>query len=915
MNTQAQIGATREDVQTGPSRKGLPAALERQLYKTPHSFVDYLPWVEYLDDAGAVLLEDGTSVGAAFEIQPIGTEGRMESYLVDVRNAIENALQDSFDEFDVAPWVIQTYTFDEPHLDQLADDLRQYVAPAAAGSEYTDAYLAEAERHYQGIAKKGGLFVDDDVTKCEWSGRVRKNYMVIYRRLGRGYKGNEYDIDLTPVESLNEAIDKFSNALKPVGLTPKRLTGAEFHHWLQWLLNPSTDLYGGDIKQFLRAIRHDDESLPFGNAFSETLLYNYPRSDMEHKCWWFGETPMRCIYMDGIRKRPSIGHTAGEIQRGDAINAMMDQLPEGTVMVSTVVIVPQDTVELHIEAIERAAIGDSVASSRTRTDCEQGKRIMGERHKFYRAKYAFYLKADGLDELNRATNRARAILLNYGFRAVAVKDDIKALDNFITNLPMVYNPDRDRREGWRQAQLTVVQHIANLSCFFGRSRGTGNPGIVAFNRGGEPFTFDPLNPADRRKNGHMLLFGPTGAGKSAALVSALANMAAVHRPRMFIIEAGNSFGLLGEYFRSKGLSVNQVSLKPGSGVVLVPFADADRVTVEASEALLLADEHLDQDSDDESEDEQRDIMGEMEIIAQLMITGGEQKEQDLLRRSDRRLIRDAILIAADTARETGRPALTQDVRQGFYELSRRDLYDQHTRGRLREMGDAIGLFCDGFNGEVFNRPGENWPECDVTIIDLATFAREGYEAHLAISVISCLNMINNIAERDQHGAREILVTIDEAHIITTNPLLAPYLTKIVKMWRKLGAWLWLATQNLDDFPLAAKKMLNMIEWWVCLVMPKEEVNEIARFKNINDAQRALLLSASKSPKKYTEGVVFSETMETLFRIVPPSLMLSLAMTEKHEKARRRALMDEQGITEVEAAIQVAREIDEARGVA
>ncbi|STQ14813.1 putative plasmid-like protein [Enterobacter cloacae] len=59
--------------------------------------------------------------------------------------------------------------------------------------------------------------------------------------------------------------------------------------------------------------------------------------------------------------------------------------------------------------------------------------------------------------------------------------------------------------------------------------------------------------------------------------------------------------------------------------------------------------------------------------------------------------------------------------------------------------------------------------------------------------------------------------------------MGPYATKIVKMWRKLGAWLWLFTQNLADFPDTAKKMLNMAEWWICLVMPPDEVEQIARF--------------------------------------------------------------------------------------
>ena len=125
---------------------------------------------------------------------------------------------------------------------------------------------------------------------------------------------------------------------------------------------------------------------------------------------------------------------------------------------------------------------------------------------------------------------------------------------------------------------------------------------------------------------------------------------------------------------------------------------------------------------------------------------------------------------------------------------------------------------------------------------------------------------------------------DEGHIITTNPLLAPYVVKIVKMWRKLGAWYWIATQNLEDFPDAAKRLLNMIEWWLCLVSPKEEIDQIARFKALTPEQKQLLLSARKEPGLYTEGVVLADTVEALFRSVPPPLYLALAMTEKDEKA-------------------------------
>ena len=79
-------------------------------------------------------------------------------------------------------------------------------------------------------------------------------------------------------------------------------------------------------------------------------------------------------------------------------------------------------------------------------------------------------------------------------------------------------------------------------------------------------------------------------------------------------------------------------------------------------------------------------------------------------------------------------------------------------------------------------------------------------------------------------------------------------------------------------------------------------------------RRSLLLSAKKEPGKYVEGVVLSDNLETLFRNVPPSLSLALAMTEKHEKAQRREIMDELGCSEVEAVYEIAKRISSKRVV-
>jgi hypothetical protein len=60
--------------------------------------------------------------------------------------------------------------------------------------------------------------------------------------------------------------------------------------------------------------------------------------------------------------------------------------------------------------------------------------------------------------------------------------------------------------------------------------------------------------------------------------------------------------------------------------------------------------------------------------------------------------------------------------------------------------------------------------------------------------------------------------------------------------------------------------------------------------------------------------VLSKKLETLFRVVPPSLYLALAMTEPEEKAERWTLMQENSCSELEAAHLVAEHINQARGI-
>ncbi|CAI1969524.1 Type IV secretory pathway, VirB4 components [Serratia ficaria] len=890
---------------------------EEQVYHANPSIVDYLPWAEFLDREQCILLDDGVSVGAVFDITPVATEGRTDDRLEQMRDTVEDALQDSFDEHDENPWVVQFFCQDENNVDAYLDRLKGYIKPHAQGSQLSESWLKETERHMRGIARPEGLFKDTLITDQPWRGQQRRTRMVVYRWIGKGNTD-----PMPPVAMLNQTCERVTGALNGAGVVCVRQNGGQVHDWLLRHFNPSPEWV--DKGTLYRDAAYFDSrdtpegAMPVQNDFAETLLFTPPVSDPDQGVWWFDNQAHCAIPVEKLRRPPEPGTLTGEQKRGEKkINALMDMFPEGTMVCMTIVVQPQDTLENDFNKLSKNAVGENTESGRVRQDVAQVKEYLGNRHKLYRAGITFLLRAGDLTTLNHKRVDLTNVLLGAGLQPVRPEFDVAPLNTYLRALPMCFNPESDKKHWY--TRLTWVQHLAGLLPVTGRETGTGNPGLSFFNRGGDILTVDPLNKHDRSQNAHMLYFGPTGAGKSATLCATLTQIMAVHRPRLFIAEAGNSFGLLADYFESQGLTVNKISIKPGSGVSLPPFSFAHKLIEELSSLELDESELRDIDADDDDEDK-RDYLGEMEISARMMITGGDQKEEAELKRADRAMIREALLMAAKSAFDEQRQMLPSDLQNALYAISNDTANEKRNpqrRAKAAEMAEALGMFTQAgsFEAELFNREGSLWPEADVTLIDLGHLAREGYEAQMALTMVSLTNTINNIAERDQYSERDIVFAVDEAHIVTVNPLLAPYMTKIVKMWRKLGAWLWLATQNLKDFPNIAEKMLNMAEWWVCLTMPPEEVNDIARFKALTEEQKAVLLSASKLSGCYTEGVVLSKKLEALFRAVPPSLYLALGMTEKEEKAERRALMQEFGCSELEAARKVAQKLDRLRGLA
>ncbi|MDE0249514.1 MAG: TraC family protein, partial [Gammaproteobacteria bacterium] len=152
----------------------LATSAVRQRYVRPPSFTDLLPWMEYLPESQAFVLEDGVSLGALFEIEPAGCEARTQAFMSELRDAIQTAVCEALPEQDEAPWVLQVYVQDEPSLVRFSQQLARYPDPAIRTSDYSKHYQASMHAHLQAVSRPGGLFEDAAVTGSRWRGQVRR---------------------------------------------------------------------------------------------------------------------------------------------------------------------------------------------------------------------------------------------------------------------------------------------------------------------------------------------------------------------------------------------------------------------------------------------------------------------------------------------------------------------------------------------------------------------------------------------------------------------------------------------------------------------------------------------------------------------------------------------------------------------
>lgn len=901
---------------------------EQTSYYAAPTVANAFNWGQYDSDLKLMELADGKSIGTVYELSAIPTEGEDEDFIRDLRLQFSEIFSDVFPRYDdyQCPWILSFYVSDDVGLDEALETMDLYIDERARNQPYTKLYLNWWKRHCKAMTDYEGLFIDP-MTGLAAKGCTRRLRVVLYRNINKKAVFTGAKDAYEELENICIAIESNFRTAK---LRFQRYDESQFHRWMTKWLSPKPTGYSS-ANEYLKANPlppDSDKTLAFD--LTQAVFNSTPISDDEEGTWEFDGELHKFIPILGFKRMPADGLLTAEHRDGKGANATyiaaFDKFPEGSVFMMTVVLQNEAQVMKRVDRIEQRA------KKSITTDAEVSveeaaiiKLMINDKNFLFPTAMGLYVKSADKNNLRLTVAHAFQLLSSLGFNPLKTNKDLVGSDSYLRFLPFNYNFELDRRSLFRSRFCSLKQIAATFPAY-GRTQGTGHPGYSAFNRQMEMVMFDLIN--DRENNAHALTFGTTGSGKSAFNISMLMQMMAMKFPRMVFVDAGASLRQMVNLWQALGIKTNIIDIQLVSKpppYSLNPLANTKAMLQQIYKMEQLKKSLLDYDNELEekvneltksaSEAElntdfgERDFLVDFVAAAILMITGADKKELEALTRQDRYFILEGIKRGAKNSVAAGyQEMIPSDLANAFSELSKlANTSDIAKRYSILEHG--LRTFVEApLNAMYFDQRGKSLPDVDVTWLELGVFKddREENEAPRALVFITTMNNTMTMAEKYKSEGRPTIFFGDECHIVTKKPITAACVVQCAKMSRKVNLWIWLATQNVKDFPDDAKKIVSMMEYLFVLYCDVKEREEILRFRELTEGQQRMIGSLKKAKGKYMENVMICNLGSYLFRNIPPREVLALAGTDSEENHLRSKLSQEFDCSEVEASLLMAQ---------
>lgn len=874
----------------------LSVSQHKKLFDNNPSFVDYFPVIDYDSDNQVFLFDDYINVGMGWRLTACDLDAKPEETLAYFNERLAKALSKLPQETE-HPYLVQFFLQDA-EIDNLGDYIESKL-PKHLKKDQLSLKVTELMReHSDLLTHELGAFEDSRNKDNGWRVASQHIYVVLFRKPPQSYWKKQRK---TPTQKLVDDSKSFIMALHGIHVDTQPLDDYDLIRWLAPVFSADTfsqSRYTRERHQ--KAI--DVASYDLGQkCFSVAPSYLNSDDAFQRGIYAFGGRYMRYLTTHGLQEVPGDGC----LTIGSGTDASVwDKFPPGTMITWTIVPQPKAVIDDKIDLVMASA--QQSKSDEAEYTVEQAKAAkqasLRDGERIFYTQIGAYISADSLSALLEKTDQAVDVMgMSQALEFIQPEHDLFSQDTFKYALPFVYDYEHDRRRALR-ARMTYLSHLAATLPLYGVSQGSRNPCYIVYKRSGEPFMCNPNLSSDRKRVAHQLVFGPTGSGKSATMIYLAMMSMAVNASRQFILDKGNSFGLLADYYQRHGKKVRRYTFNAASKDTFPPFFETEKALNEAA--------NRSEDTVAKDNEEKRSYLQEMLNSLKIMVTGGRSQQAEALTQSDINFLQKGLIMGLQNAHAAGKKhAIISDVQAALMTLVNEEKIEAIAI-RFRGLADALELWTQGLRGKLFNQIGEGFDEtADLTIIETGALAEEGSEDMFAVAGLATMTNITALGEKVQYEKRDIEVYMDEGHYWLKLLLLITGIVQATKVWRKLGIWMTFATQDFTDFPEEAKQVLTQAENWWLLSMEEEETKQVSRFKDLTDEEHYLIRQATIEKPNYTEATLLSKKFGCgLNRFIPPSVILALAQTDSDEKAARQQVMDDNQCNELDAALIIADQI-------
>lgn len=892
-------------------------AVERRYQSHQPELSKHLAFVDFCDEKNLFLLNDGVSVGSGFELGDISAEAASPEYIQAVFERVKETFSYVVPMYKDNPWVMQMFVADEFSLKPAFQHMKHAVDENIKDMPFTKDYFARLNDLFEKMTRPDGLFIDPK-TDMPYRGRMRRIRVLFYRL----YQTQKVSREEAVIEH-EEVIGQVMTRLKAPGLRLKKLTGKNYYQWwLRWF-HPKPFETEGNVNTYLSRFPYPSiENKPAGFDFAHAVLGDIHSTD---EGFLFDGMPHRIMVVDGVKTAPEPGLLSREMRRDNPKHcyALLDKLPEGSMYTISVVFSDDEAISNHLQRLEKGILGTSSRPSEVREDIKSARDEMSFGNRLYWVNQAVLYRAEDEEGIKRVEKALKHLFFDARMPLIDAAHDLHPLNTYLNALPFNYAPALARKQLGLE-RLMYASELAALLPVYGRSKGALDlPCFPFFNRLGEPFTFDILSSQFITQNSHMGFFANSGAGKSVMSGWMINSLMATKNARIVLFEMGHSFDRILVHAKSHGKKVKQLMLsnKKSEAVPLNPFCEAYKALSEISnnlseeQASEIAQKMIDFQLDmakpatdaERACDEERSYLKELSLALRTMITEANPLEEEKFTLADETLLVEVLSDAVLTSFENKIPQmLTEHVVAAF---QRRMEKEENTRkkNRLLDMHDRLKSYViDSSKSRFFNVPTDPLGDFDIFHIDISAIRDD--QGKLALVMVSLLPKILAMAEATQNDERSTFLFIDEAHLQFEIPCIVSTCLLAAKVARKLGLWLVVVTQNIEDMnSIQATKILTLLETLILLGINEKELSDLKAFKTLTPEQEDLIRSIDSEKGVYAEAVLLGSRYQGLFRVIPPRYLLALLMTEKNEKTGRKKLEDEHGI--LEAAEIMAKNLE------